>query len=65
MIDARQETDRITPCPECGGDGGFEQAGSGKWSECTRCAGTGDVETEAASGLADLEDRCGEVLMTA
>lgn len=45
------------PCPQCGGDGGFEEAGSGKWSVCTFCDGTGDVESEAAVGMRDLEER--------
>jgi hypothetical protein len=49
---------RLAPCPECLGDGGFEQVPSGKWSVCTFCNGTGEVETEAARGLDDLEDRC-------
>jgi hypothetical protein len=49
---------RWAPCPECGGDGGFEEAGSGKWSACTFCDGTGEVESEAAEGLRDLEERC-------
>lgn len=49
---------RLAPCPECGGDGGFEEAGSGKWAVCTFCDGTGEVETEAAEGLRDLEERC-------
>lgn len=50
-------SDLPVPCPECGGDGGFEEAGSGKWSECTFCAGSGEVESEAAGGLRDLEER--------
>ncbi len=46
------------PCPECGGDGFFEEAGSGKTSRCTLCDGTGEVESEEARGLDDLEERC-------
>lgn len=49
--------DLPAPCPECGGDGGFEEAGSGKWSACTFCDGAGDVESEVAVGLRDLEER--------
>lgn len=52
--------ERMAPCPECGGDGGFEEAGSGRWSECRHCGGDGEVETEATRGLGDLEGRCGD-----
>jgi hypothetical protein len=52
--------DRLAPCPECGGDAGFEEAGSGKWSVCTFCDWTGNVETEAAAGLDNLDERCGD-----
>ncbi len=53
-------SDLPAPCPECGGDGGFEEAGSGKWSVCTFCDGTGDVESEETVGLKDLDERCGD-----
>jgi hypothetical protein len=51
--------DTLAPCPECGGDGGFEEAGSGRWSECRLCGGTGDVESEHAASERDFEDRTG------
>lgn len=45
-------SDLPAPCPECGGDGGFEEAGSGKWSSCNFCNGTGEVESEEATAEA-------------
>jgi hypothetical protein len=60
--DAREchVSDLPAPCPECGGDGEFEEAGSGRVSRCTFCGGTGEVESEEAIGLRDLEERSGD-----
>lgn len=55
------DPDRLAPCPECGGDGGFEEAGSGRWSVCSFCDGTGNVETEAASSERDFDDRIADI----
>lgn len=45
------ETERVMPCAECGGDGGFDvphdidRRDGGlitHWQECRACSGTGD-----------------------
>lgn len=53
--------DPLAPCPKCGGDGGFEEAGSGKWSVCTFCDGTGSVESEAAESERDFDERFADI----
>jgi len=42
----RTETHTTTTCPDCLGDGGWEDEDSwedGEWVECERCGGTGEV----------------------
>lgn len=51
--------ERFVPCDACGGDGGWDgyscaYLGSDPWRECTRCGGTGKIETRPVT-LADLE----------
>lgn len=45
-------------CPECGGDGGWDaisRYGSGGWTECRFCDGSGEVPTEPATDIDDFE----------
>lgn len=49
------------PCPECGGDGGFEHVPEGRWSTCTWCGGTGEVESEFVSSLHEFEERVADI----
>ena len=61
-----QHTIFIDPCPDCGGDGGFESMPTGynhingqpttHWIECRTCDGGGEVQAEyECRTLEDLE----------
>lgn len=48
-----------TDCPECGGDGGFDEPAAclPTWIECEHCEGTGQVVRQY---LEAGEERCSE-----
>lgn len=63
----------IDPCPDCGGDGGWESMPTGynpvngnpttHWIECRTCDGGGEVETEyECRTLDDIEAEQDEML---
>lgn len=67
------DCDSLAPCAACGGEGrdircgivyeagcGHPHRGDVDHGICLHCNGTGEMPTEAAAGLDDLEERCGD-----